>query len=183
MKIGAENKKETRGAGRVWSAGGVPRLQQFPGWAASSGDGHSAPAAERAVVSPPPEAAAGIQRAPARVRSEDWHPVVHAKRPEDRVDPASVDPTLRLDLLAKLQAVPAAGSGRNLFAMSAEPPKLPDHAEPIVKVADNHVYRPAAHSTAAGSARTAAPAADHVQVLRHRYGQGGRNAVGVLHGG
>jgi len=59
-----------------------------------------------------------------RNRSGEFHPVVHQKRPEDRVDTTNVDPTLRLDLLAKLEAVPAAGDGRNLFAIGVEAPKL-----------------------------------------------------------
>jgi len=95
-----------------------------------------------AVTGPPATDGPNVQRAPARARTEDWHPVVHAKRPEDRIDTATVDPTLRLDLLAKLQAVPAAGSGRNLFGMSAEPPKLPDHKEPIVQVAGKRTMGP-----------------------------------------
>jgi hypothetical protein len=46
----------------------------------------------------------------------------------------SIDPTLRLDLLAKVQAVDMQGGNRNLFQFStAPPPPLPK--EPIVKVA------------------------------------------------
>jgi hypothetical protein len=43
------------------------------------------------------------------------------KRPEDRVDPMSIDPTLRLDLLAKVQAVNIEGGRRNLFQVGAPP--------------------------------------------------------------
>jgi len=141
MKLGTENKKETVALAVFGALAAYLVYSNFLAGPPAPAT-VNAPAAERAVASPPPEAAAGIQRAPARVRSEDWHPVVHAKRPEDRVDPGTVDPTLRLDLLAKLQDVAAAGSGRNLFAMSAEPPKLPDHAEPIVKVAANQFIGP-----------------------------------------
>jgi hypothetical protein len=68
------------------------------------------------------------------MNSEDWHPVLISKRPEERVDITKADPTVRLDLLAKLQTVPAAGSGRSLFAMSQPPPKAVELAknEPIV---------------------------------------------------
>ena len=52
-------------------------------------------------------------------------------RPEDRPDPTTVDPTLRLDLLAKLQDVGVDGTQRSLFDFSAPPaPKLP---EPKIK--------------------------------------------------
>jgi hypothetical protein len=38
------------------------------------------------------------------------------------IDPATVDPTLRLDLLAKVQAVTLPGSDRNLFQFGSAPP-------------------------------------------------------------
>lgn len=43
-------------------------------------------------------------------------------RPEDRPDPMKVDPTLRLDLLAKLQKVVLEGGQRSLFEFSTAPP-------------------------------------------------------------
>lgn len=80
---------------------------------------------------PAPRAVAG------RARSDEFHPVLHSKRPEDRIDPVKVDPTLRLDLLAKLQEVGLPAGGRNPFKMGAPPPP-PKAAtlsgpEPIVK--------------------------------------------------
>ena len=48
------------------------------------------------------------------------------RRPEDTLDPTTIDPTLRLDLLAKVQSVNLEGGGRNLFQFSAPPaPPLP----------------------------------------------------------
>ena len=71
---------------------------------------------------------------PATRTSEEFRPSLKPKRPEDRVDPMSIDPTLRTDLLAKVQAVEMQGGNRNLFQFStAPPPPLPK--EPIVKVA------------------------------------------------
>ncbi len=58
-------------------------------------------------------------------RTDDFLPVLHAKRPEDRIDPYKIDPTLRLDLLAKVQDVQLAVGGRNLFQMSTAPPPKP----------------------------------------------------------
>jgi len=95
----------------------------------------SAPAASRAplgarALTPVPHAA--------RNASDEFHPVLHSKRPEDQIDPMSVDPALRTDLLAKLQEVPDAGSGRNLFQFSKQPPpktqaELPKGPEPNIK--------------------------------------------------
>jgi hypothetical protein len=44
------------------------------------------------------------------------------ERPEDRPDPATIDPTLRLDLLAKVQNVEPAASMRNIFQYGVAPP-------------------------------------------------------------
>lgn len=57
--------------------------------------------------------------------------MLRSKRAEDRIDPAKVDPTLRLDLLAKLQAEPS-GNGRNLFQFGPPPAKTPPKPEPTV---------------------------------------------------
>ncbi len=63
--------------------------------------------------------------------SEEFRPSLKPKRPEERVDPMTIDPTLRLDLLAKVQAVNMEGGARNLFAAGAPP--LPP--EPKVTIA------------------------------------------------
>jgi hypothetical protein len=48
-------------------------------------------------------------------------------------DPGSVDPTLRLDLLARVQAVGMAGGVRNLFQFGATPlPKIPEPKIPVI---------------------------------------------------
>src|SRR5262249_25149660 len=57
--------------------------------------------------------------------------------PEDRIVPDKVDPTLRLDLLAKVQNVESAGGTRNLFQMGpppAKPVELPKGPEPVVVI-------------------------------------------------
>jgi hypothetical protein len=48
---------------------------------------------------------------------------------EDKPDPATIDPTLRLDLLAKVQAVEVPESMRNIFQYGAAPP--PPGAKPV----------------------------------------------------
>jgi hypothetical protein len=94
----------------------------------------------RHIGSLPPEAPnyaakqAIARRATSPRTTEEFRPSLKPKRPEDRVDPMSIDPTLRLDLLAKVQAVDMQGGNRNLFQFStAPPPPLPK--ELIVKVA------------------------------------------------
>jgi hypothetical protein len=56
----------------------------------------------------------------------EFRPSLKRARPEDRPDPMSVDPTLRLDLLAKLQTVHVERVQRSLFDFAAAPPKLPE---------------------------------------------------------
>jgi len=94
----------------------------------------------RAAGSAPDEDTPGPprKRPPAtRGRSNEFIPILHAKRPEDRVDPSTIDPTLRLDLLAKVQEVEPAGGTRNLFQIGPAPPKeiKPTGPEPKVFIA------------------------------------------------
>lgn len=63
-----------------------------------------------------------------RESAQEFRPTLKAKRPEDRPDPTTIDPTLQLSLLARLKSVKLdGGSVRSLFDFSAPPaPKLPD---------------------------------------------------------
>jgi hypothetical protein len=58
----------------------------------------------------------------ARPRSEEFRPVLHSKRKEEQINAMEVDPTLRTDLLAKVQAVKLEGGQRNLFQFGAIQP-------------------------------------------------------------
>ena len=78
------------------------------------------PAAE--VSAPPPETRTAPTSRSARGGSQEFRPSLKPRRPEDRLDPSTVDPTLRLDLLAKLQTIRVAGGMRSLFEFSAAPP-------------------------------------------------------------
>lgn len=55
---------------------------------------------------------------------------------DKKADPTTVDPTLRLDLLAKVQAVKPAGGERNLFQFGATPPPPVPDQKIIVKGPD-----------------------------------------------
>ena len=51
-------------------------------------------------------------------RAQEFRPRVGPARPEDRPDPMTVDPTLRLDQLARLERVQISGGTRSLFDFS-----------------------------------------------------------------
>jgi hypothetical protein len=94
--------------------------------------------------------APGSNRSTASGRGEEFHPVLHSKRPEDRIDPLTIDPILRLDVLAKVQAVEQAGGSRNLFQYGPPPvkealkgPEPKVIPNPVVTVADD-AAKPAA---------------------------------------
>lgn len=141
MKLGAEDKKKVRALGVL----GVILLGAmyyafFSGPSATSSTPANAarPNAEADMPSIPTAPEPQAVRAPGRssARGDEFHPVLRSKRPEERPDPLGIDPTLKLELLARLQQVPAAGSGRNLFQFSTAPPKeLPKGPEPKVAVA------------------------------------------------
>jgi hypothetical protein len=143
MKIGAEDKKKVY----LLAALGVGALYGM--YSAFSGPSIPAPkpAAPRDPTAieqpslPAPAESAGPAAAPrSRVRNaarnEEFHPVLRSKRKEDQIDPFTIDPEIKLYILARLQEVPAAGGGRNLFQFGATPPvELPKGPEPTVKVA------------------------------------------------
>ena len=57
----------------------------------------------------------------------EFRPSLKPKTPQDRPDPMTIDPTLRLNLLEKLQQVRGDGVQRSLFEFSkAPPPKQPE---------------------------------------------------------
>ena len=58
------------------------------------------------------------KRAQANTRAQEFRPRVGAARPEDRLDPMTVDPTLRLDQLSRLESVRISGGTRSLFDFS-----------------------------------------------------------------
>jgi len=87
--------------------------------------------------------APGSNRSAASGHGEEFHPVLHSKRPEDRIDPMTIDPILRLDLLAKVQAVELAGGSRNLFQFSTQPVKAEALKGPEPKIIPNPVAKAA----------------------------------------
>ncbi len=64
-----------------------------------------------------------------RSGSNEFKPSLKAGKPGEGPDPDKVDPTLRTDLLAKVQAVQYQGVERNLFQFGAPKPKPPSPAQ------------------------------------------------------
>jgi hypothetical protein len=87
-----------------------------------------------------------------RIAGDEFKPSLKVK-PEDAADLARIDPTLRLDLLAKVQGVERTGNGRNLFQFGAAPPPPADPA-PSVKVVPG--AKPGTPGSAAAEAAAAA---------------------------
>jgi hypothetical protein len=79
--------------------------------------------------------------------SQEWEPRIGARRPEDRPDPTTLDPTLRLDVLARLKQVTFSGGDRSLFDFGQPPPPPAPVIQPkplaAAKPADNGVPKPA----------------------------------------
>ena len=88
----------------------------------------SAPASGPRAAIIPAAAKSSLARPNSKNRtSQEFKPVLRPRRVEDRMDPATIDPTLRTDLLARLGNVPIQGGSRPLFEFgSAPPPKAPD---------------------------------------------------------
>ena len=136
MKLGTEDRNKVAVLGVLVVAAGYffySNVLSQPGGSAPEPARVSAPPAANAPA-PVAAAPAAPRRAGAKTRSDEFRPTMGSKRPEDRVDPASIDPTLRLDLLEKVQAVGPAGGSRNLFQFGAAPVKaeLPKGPEPRI---------------------------------------------------
>jgi hypothetical protein len=82
----------------------------------------------------PPSARTAPRQASAPRRSgerllQEFRPSLKARRPEDRPDPMTIDPTLKLDSLARVQNVKIEGARRSIFEFGAAPPPPPTPAQ------------------------------------------------------
>lgn len=150
MKLGANEPKKLIALGALVLVGGyLAYTNLFPG----SGSSAPSPAPRRAGLPDATDAPVGgtagtSPREPARPpggrglsnrgQTGEWHPMLHPKRPEDRIDTSKIDPTLHLDILAKLQGIALLSGGRNLFQFGP-PPGQPEKKlvgpEPTVTLA------------------------------------------------
>ena len=170
MKLGAEPKKIAVFAGLILLAAVV----HF-----SSGDDRPKSTPPRPGVSAPaPVSGSAGPRTPIqnvsksvarpasnRRATQEFKPVLRPRRVEDRVDPATIDPTLRIELLTRLANVPIQGGSRPLFEFSSAPPppiKAPDPGKivpvkviPVKLIPDG--APPAAPTTPVAPAKPQAP--------------------------
>jgi hypothetical protein len=144
VTLGADPKKTAWLAGIVVIGGGIIYWADF----SSSDSSSTTPAVSTAPTAAPLASRSPVRQADRRRVTnqgliQDWKPRLGPKNPEDRPDPATIDPTLHLDLLAKIQAVEAAPAGRNLFVFGAAPPPAAMPALPKVgPIAVNHPAAP-----------------------------------------
>lgn len=142
MKLGAEPKKIAVLGGLVVvgaylfytnvlsGPGAAPSPAAPPRETATAAAAGVSAALPKAPPLPPP---AAIRRAGSRTRSmDDFRPSMK-RRADDQTDTTTVDPMLRLDLLAKVQSVAVQGGSRNVFQFSAPPPPpAPKTPEPKI---------------------------------------------------
>jgi hypothetical protein len=147
VKLGANEPKKLAALGALVLVGGYLAYTNL-----FSGPGGSSPApAPRRVGLPdasdaPVAGAAGTphrepgKAATSRVlagrgRTDEFHPILHSKRPEDRIDTSKIDPILHLDILAQLQRVVFSSGGRNPFKFGPPPGKPEPLKGPEPKIA------------------------------------------------
>ena len=125
MKIGGENKTA------VWALsvlGVVAAYGVYTNFFSGPSAAPAHPARTRAADAIPdavaaPDVNTAPQRQAVRAQAQEFRPVLRPKKKEDQiVDIRTVDPTIRLDLLAKVQEVPQAGGERDLFQILKAPP-------------------------------------------------------------
>jgi hypothetical protein len=95
----------------------------------------TAPAPEKSSGPDISRASEQVSKGSSRSKTAEFHPVLRPKQKEKRiVDLASVDPTIRFDLLDRAMKVPPAGGERDLFQISKAPPAKPELASVEPKV-------------------------------------------------
>lgn len=131
MKLGAEPQKVAILVGIV----GVGLAVMFLGDDTPPGRSGPPPAGRTpsAPAAGPRTMPVAAQRETAKTRPslraavQEFKPVLKSARAEDRVDPATIDPTLRLELIKRLASVQIEGGNRTIFDFgAAPPPKQPD---------------------------------------------------------
>lgn len=176
MKLGAEPKKVAILAGLLVIAAIALYVNVF------SDD--SGPAPTRPAAVPVPAAApAPVAAAPRGGRSARpvqrttssrgvataWNLRLGSRNPEERPDPATIDPTLHLELIAKLQGVELGPPGRNLFVFGAPPPPPAAKVDLPKNVPKIPVTGPGAPPPAGSAAPPGPPPAPQAPPMTFKY--------------
>ncbi len=133
MKVGAEPRKVAILAVLTVAAGYLvyTNLISGPGGATPPATvSPSPPALTRASETGRPVPRQEPAVAPSRPGVQEFRPSLKPRKEGERLDLSQIDPTLRLDLLARLQDVTFEGGDRSLFEFSAAP--LPKKPEPKI---------------------------------------------------
>jgi hypothetical protein len=136
MKTGAEPKKVAILAALLLIAAAVLYFNVFAGDSDSKTRGSpvvSAPVVAAPIPRPATRGAVPADRRRASKNSLVSEFKIRQGTPpgEEKPDPATIDPTLRLDLLAKLQQVEPPASMRNIFQYGAAPPPPAAAVKPV----------------------------------------------------
>jgi hypothetical protein len=121
MKVGAERNKIVILGGLTLVAGYVFYSNVLSGPDVPSGRPSVAAPSGPPAISATSSRRATERRSAGTPRIQEFKPSLVPKKGEEP-DLASIDPTLRLDLLRRVQAVEKEGGERNLFQFSAAPP-------------------------------------------------------------
>ena len=166
MKFGAEPKKVAILGGLLAVAAIVLYTQVF------SGPSEPAPVRRPVATNTPPAAAVpparadGTRRRSTAASVGEFKPRVGELNAQDRRDPATIDPQIRFDLLAKLQSVEPESSGRNIFQLGAAPAPAGKTLAPL----PTHVPTIAVHNPAPVAASGPPPPPPAPPITFHYYG-------------
>jgi hypothetical protein len=134
MKLGAEPKKVAILAGLMVVAIIVYFMNSAPSGPSAPSGSEGATARPAIAPRPPSQPAVDVPGRPVQQAAsqrgssrqgrvlQEFRPSLKPKKPEDRPDPTTVDPTLHLDVLSKLQSVTIEGSHRSVFEFGQAPP-------------------------------------------------------------
>jgi hypothetical protein len=141
MKLGAEPKKVAILAGLMVVAIVVYFMNSSSSGPSGSSASDTAPARPATTLRLPSQPAIDVPGHPVQQVSsqrgngrqgrvlQEFRPSLKPKKPEDRPDPTTVDPTLHLEVLAKLQSVTIDGSHRSVFEFGQPPAPTPTKEE------------------------------------------------------
>ena len=124
MSLGADRKKVAWLVGIVVIGGAFVWYENSDDSTSSTSPRIVAPVPAVQNVAPRTQAPERRRVASAKNQSNEFQPRIGPRTPEERVDPPA-DPTIRLDLLTKVQSVELGAPGRNLFDFGAAPAPLP----------------------------------------------------------
>jgi hypothetical protein len=125
VKLGAEPKKVVILAVLLAVAAVVYFMNSSPS-VGNSPSPASAPTAAARSAQAEQGAQAPVRPARGQRTLTEFRPSLRPKRGEQRPDPMSIDPTLRLDVLARLQQVNVEGARRSIFDFGQPPAPKPD---------------------------------------------------------